>query len=224
MLYSGVTSPLLNLIDDDSVRAWLEEAQEFGFIGPQPVEVQLIHAQAFFEVATSAVATSARVGRVFDLGSGSGLPGLLFGMLLNSDVSVFLVETMEKRVEFLHRWISFLPIRARVSVLHGRAEEIGRNSLYRETGDLVVARGFAGPAVTAECGSALMAVGGYMVVSDPPVQLGQERWNVDGLQKLSLVVEQHVADRANFTVLRKIGPSAEVYPRRVGVPNKKPLF
>ena len=113
---------------------------------------------------------------------------------------------------------------ARVRVVAERAEVVGRDGAHRSTSPLVVARSFGPPAVTAECAAPLLATGGLLVVSEPPGGDGA-RWPVAGLALLGAVPERvfHTT-KGTFQLIRQASPCPERYPRRVGVPAKRPLF
>jgi 16S rRNA (guanine527-N7)-methyltransferase len=106
-------------------------------------------------------------------------------------------------------------------VLRGRAEVVGRDLAHRGQHDTVVSRSFGPPAVTAECGAPLLATGGVLLVSEPPSPV-QDRWPVEGLELLGL--EDRTPPGAQVRVLVQIEPCGERYPRRTGVPTKRPLF
>jgi 16S rRNA (guanine527-N7)-methyltransferase len=74
--------------------------------------------------------------------------------------------------------------------------------------------------VTAECAAPLLRVGGRLLVSEPPDSAGG-RWNSDPLRDLGL--EPIGVDRG-VMVLGKLVDTPEQYPRRVGIPTKRPLF
>ena len=117
-----------------------------------------------------------------------------------------------------------LGLEGRVQALVGRAEEVGRDLAHRGRYDLVVARGFGPPAVTAECGAPRVCVGGRLVVTEPP---GGDpgRWPAEPLASLGLrlqAVELH--QQAAVAVLEQVEPAPSTYPRRVGIPTKRPLF
>jgi hypothetical protein len=97
-----------------------------------------------------------------------------------------------------------------------RAEVLGRDPAQRGRNDLVVARGFAAPAVTVECGAPLLAVGGRLVTSEPP---GMRAWPAPALESLGLVAEGR---RGSVMVLRQAALCPERFPRRS--PGKRPLF
>ena len=92
--------------------------------------------------------------------------------------------------------------------------------------EVVVARSFGAPAVTAECSAPFLATGGIIVVSEPPDTNQGERWPVEGLGELGLrpAGSFRFRDRFSYQILEKIAETPERYPRRVGIPAKRPLF
>jgi 16S rRNA (guanine527-N7)-methyltransferase len=198
----------------------LEEARGFGFVGPGPLLPHLQHALGFGTAADDSGATWAVA---LDLGSGAGLPGL--PLALTRPASRWtLVDAGARRVEFLTAAVGRLGLGERVEVVGGRAEELGRDARLRGRFDLVVARGFGRPAVTAECGAPFLAVGGRLVVSEPPGGRCQ-RWPAEGLAALGLEPGATVDARgAAYQVLHQRSPCPEQFPRRVGIPAKRPLF
>ena len=82
------------------------------------------------------------------------------------------------------------------NVIAGRVEETARIPELVEAFDLVTARSFGPPAVTAECGAQFLRVGGVMIVSEPPDDSDNARWNSAKLGDLGLVAQgrvRHVA-------------------------------
>ena len=191
----------------------LEEARGLGLVGPGPVLPHLEHALGFGRAE----------GACLDLGSGAGLPGLPLALAW-PDSRWTLVDAGRRRVEFLVTAVEALGLGPRVSVVEGRAEELARRDGLRGRFDLVVARGFASPAVTAECAAGFLLVGGRLVVSEPPGGR-PDRWPPAGLAMLGLEpAEAFEAAGASYQVLRQAAPCADRFPRRVGVPAKRPLF
>lgn len=115
-----------------------------------------------------------------------------------------------------------LGVGAQVDVLTGRAEEAGRGA-GRGAYDVVVARSFGPPATTAECGAPFLAEGGRLIVAEPP---GGEpdRWPAEGLRLLGLEAAERMVEPSAYQVLIRIAPCPDRFPRRVGVPAKRPLF
>jgi 16S rRNA (guanine527-N7)-methyltransferase len=158
-------------------------------------------------------------GLVVDLGSGGGVPGLVLAVA-RPDLEILLVDSMERRCAFLSEAVGALGL-PRTQVVHSRAEDLGRSDL-RETVDAVVARSFGPPAVTAECAAPLLRVGGRLVVSEPPD--AGPRWPEDGLALLGLRLGARSAAPPVMQVVEQVHPCPDDYPRRVGLPAKRPLF
>ena len=119
--------------------------------------------------------------------------------------------------------VSALGMETRVAVWEGRAETAGRNQDLRGRFDVVTARGFGPPAVTAECASPLLVEGGGLIVSEPPDSAG-ERWPEADLSVLGIRPAGSVDAGARYHVLRQTAPCPLRFPRRTGVPAKRPLF
>jgi len=195
----------------------LERARSLGFLGPGPVTSHLDQAAAFVDAVGEPPAG------LVDLGSGGGVPGLILALRW-PETSVALLEVRARRVDFLVEAVAALGIAGRVGVVAGRAEEVARLPAHRHRYDVVTARSFGPPAVTAECGAPLLAPGGVLLVAEPPGGAG-DRWPADGLAQLGLVDEGLVAVPAGTVRrLRSARACGERYPRRVGVPAKQPLF
>lgn len=213
-----------------AVRAELERSRDLGFLGPGAVDGHIDHAIDFARLVDALLSESAidedRSGRVLDLGAGGGLPGLVLLTYLPA-ITVDLVDAHARRTSFLAAAVARLHVDGRALVLHGRAEVLGHDAGLRGAFDLVVARSFGPPAVTAECGAPFLRVGGHLVVSEPPDE-ACDRWPAEGLVSLGLrrraASELPFVPRHRFAVLRSFAPVDEALPRRVGVPAKSPLF
>ena len=91
--------------------------------------------------------------------------------------------------------------------------------------DVVLSRSFGPPAATAECAAPFLAAGGHVVVSEPPAASGRARWPADGLQVVALErVELPVPVSHGFVVLRATALCDQRFPRRDGMPGKRPLW
>ena len=129
-----------------------------------------------------------------------------------------LLDARTNRTDFLARAVGRLGWGDRVSVVAGRAEELGRLSQWRGRLGAVVARSFGSPAGTAECAAPFLAVGGQLVVSEPP-DPPMARWPPAGLALVGLARDEGVADGlASFTQM-ELCPAR--FPRRRRRP---PLF
>lgn len=199
-------------MDDTGLITQLERSRSLGFLGPGPVEEHVRHAGGFVDALASAE------GRVIDLGAGGGVPGLVVAMR-RPDLELILLDAMAKRCRFLEEALGALELRA--TVVEGRAEELGRGPL-RGSAVAVVARSFGAPATTAECAAPLLTVGGRCIVSEPPE--AHDRWDAAGLATLGMRVGPRHRGGTALQELQQVEPCPERYPRRNGVPAKRPLF
>src|SRR5260221_6188876 len=149
----------------EELRQVLEDARAAGFLGPGPVEAHLQHAQGFAEAAEAALGHSP--AHFVDLGTGGGIPGLVIGARCSRSRGVF-IESNRRRCAALRDAVVRLGLENRVEVLEQRAEAAGRQGTYREGFELVTARSFAEPAVTAEIGAGLVKIGGVPLVRGAP--------------------------------------------------------
>jgi len=202
----------------------LEEARRVGFLGPGPAEAHLRHAAGFaVAIRADKVPAGDALEVAVDLGSGGGVPGLPLAFEF-PEVEWTLVEVGARRVAFLRAAIETLRLAPRVTVVEMRAEELGRQAQHRAVAQLVVARGFGPPAVTAECAAPLLTVNGRAVVSDPPGGV-VKRWPVDGLGTIGMAPGSSIqAEGASYQVLVQESRCPPRFPRRVGIPAKRPLF
>ena len=194
----------------------LERSRELGFLGPGSVEAHVDHAGNF-------VGPLQHRRRVVDLGSGGGVPGLVLATVL-PDLQVTLLDAMQKRCRFLEWAVAELGLDVRARVLCGRAEDLARAPEERGGYEAVVSRSFAGPAVTVECAVGFLAgPGSRIVISEPPDH--PARWPDEPLAVLGL----RVGDRAgsasgSVQVLDVLEACPDRFPRRTGIPAKRPLF
>jgi 16S rRNA (guanine527-N7)-methyltransferase len=165
--------------------------------------------------------------RFADLGSGGGLPGLVLACYW-IEAHGLLIEANQRRAGFLAEAVRRLQLDSRVQVVGVRAEDAGRSASFRSRCDLVVARCFGPPSTTAECGAALLEVGGRLVVAEPPGPT-PGRWPREGLGKLGLepMIKVQIAEHGrhwSYRVLLQEHLCPERFPRRAGMPAKRPLF
>lgn len=202
------------MTDGDELLSVLEESRRLGFLGAGPIEDHLASAQRFL-----AALHPLDSARVLDLGSGGGVPGLPLALLLPQSEFV-LLESIDRRATFLAAAAERLGVADRVKVVRERAEVAGRSPDLRATFDAVTSRSFGPPGVTAECGSPFLRVAGALLVSEPPDR--PERWDTQGLQTLGMTKVSE--PQAGIAVILQETPCPDRYPRRTGIPAKRPLF
>lgn len=163
-----------------------------------------------------------------DIGSGAGFPGLPL-KIVRPAWQVMLVESTRKKTEFLEHMIYQLGLEG-VQIMWARAEAVGQNPAYREQFDVAVARAVADLAVLAEYALPLLHVGGRFVAhkgTDPRDELRTAEKAIEllGGAFLSTIPYRLPAfDRPlHLVIIEKVAPTPEKYPRRPGVPEKRPI-
>jgi len=208
-------------VDQDSLLVEiLEDAQTRGFLGPEPVVHHLDHSRALAD------AIGECTGNFLDLGSGAGVPGLVLALGW-PDARGVLLDSQQRRCTFLEGAIERLGLADRVDVTCGRAEELARVPDLRGQFDLVVARSFGRPAVTAECAVGFLRGGGRLVVTEPPEGTSdpQSRWPEQAVAKLGFGPGASVRSGDTGAVMLVLaGELDERWPRRIGRPVKSPLW
>lgn len=166
--------------------------------------------------------------RMIDIGSGAGLPGMVLA-LARPQWEVYLLESTNKKAEFLRLAAGELQI-ANVTVIADRAEIAAHDAHLRGSFDMVVARGVAPLRVLAEYCLPFLRVGGQFLAMKGP------NWAVEleeagtALRKLGAVVtDQHSCTlpeemgARTLILINKQRSTPDLYPRRPGLPAKKPL-
>jgi 16S rRNA (guanine527-N7)-methyltransferase len=153
--------------------------------------------------------------RVADVGSGGGVPGIPLKIALPG-LEMTLVESDHKKAAFLRDAIDALQL-AGASVEARRAEELGRDPRHRATYDVVVTRAAAKAPVAAEYCMPLLRVGGVLLA-----QARSEDYRV-AARALGQLGGRMRKSVGGVVVVGKGRPTPDGFPRRVGVPAKKPL-
>lgn len=166
--------------------------------------------------------------RVIDVGTGAGFPGLPLKIVCPT-MQITLVDSVGKKVDFCNHIVKTLGLEG-VEVIQERAENIGKKSEYREQYDWAIARAVATMSVLAEYLLPLVRVGGSMLAmkgesAPAETQAAEHALRVLGghLNRLVPVVLPGVVDERYLVVVDKVATSPQKYPRRAGVPVKKPL-
>ncbi|MFQ5593637.1 MAG: 16S rRNA (guanine(527)-N(7))-methyltransferase RsmG [Anaerolineae bacterium] len=163
-----------------------------------------------------------------DIGSGAGFPGLPL-KIAQPAWHVLLVESARKKANFLEHMIDQLGFED-VSVVWGRAEEVGPDPNYRERFDVAVARAVAEMAVLVEYALPLLHIGGWFVAqkgTDPSDELRRAEKAIEvlgGAHYSTIAYRLPALDEPlHLVVIEKRAPTPERYPRRPGMPAKRPL-
>ena len=163
--------------------------------------------------------------RLVDVGSGGGLPGLAL-KITRPDLAVTLIEADQAKAAFLVRACAALLLHD-VDVVAKRAEEVGHDPLYRETFDVAVARALASMPVLAELCLPLVKVGGRLVAqktaSEEVQRAGRAIEAMGGALNRVAAAPSAARGAGTVVIVDKVRPTPPAYPRRPGVPARKPL-
>lgn len=172
-------------------------------------------------------ALDALPGPLCDLGSGGGFPGMVLA-IARPERPITLVEATEKKCAFLENCGSELGLK-NIRVLNLRAEEAGRSPELRESFSLVTARALAAMNVLSEYALPLLSLGGSLLAYKGA---GWDEEAAAAENALSLLGGElgecktwalPGGDQRCLVQVRKITPCPEKYPRRPGMPSKRPL-
>jgi len=161
------------------------------------------------------------INRVIDVGSGGGLPAIPLA-LARPAVQFTLLEANARKCAFLEYVAGSLRL-GNVSVLAGRAEELGHQPSLRGQFDRAISRAAARPAVLLELALPFVTTGGDLIAQvtpfDPQLLEHAARLLGGGPPRL----ERPLAGDRALLVVDKLAPTPPEFPRRVGLPNRKPL-
>jgi 16S rRNA (guanine527-N7)-methyltransferase len=165
---------------------------------------------------------------LIDVGTGAGFPGIPLRIACPQLV-VTLLEATGKRTAFLQHVITLLGLDG-VSVITGRAEEVGHESAQRERYDVVVARAVAKMATLTELCLPFARVGGHFIAMkgsgvEPEVNEAQHAINLLGgeVRTVKPVIVPGSNEERTLIVIGKTASTPSKYPRRSGMPAKRPL-
>jgi len=166
--------------------------------------------------------------RLIDVGTGAGFPGIPLKILLPS-MHLTLVESVGKKASFCRHIAELLQL-DNVEVITARAEDLGQNPLYREKFDWAVARAVASMPVLAEYLLPLVRIGGAILAqkgesAHAEVQSAEKAIRILGgtLRKIASVTLPGIAEERFLVIMDKKAATPPQYPRRAGLPQKKPL-
>jgi 16S rRNA (guanine527-N7)-methyltransferase len=167
--------------------------------------------------------------RVIDVGTGGGLPGIPLKILL-SDIRLTLLEATAKKAKFLGHLMERLGL-DNVEITVGRAEEAAHNVQYREKFDLVLSRAVASLPALVELTLPFCAVGGRFVAQkkgdiEQEVKQSYKAIAAMGgrLSEIRLIELEELDDKRYLIIIDKVKSTPAEYPRRPGMPAKRPII
>ncbi|MFH1563502.1 MAG: 16S rRNA (guanine(527)-N(7))-methyltransferase RsmG [Nitrospirota bacterium] len=170
--------------------------------------------------------------KIIDIGTGAGFPGVPL-KICYPEINLTLLDSSEKQVDFLYHLKNQLGIE--FEILTGRAEDLGNKKAclvveYRERHDVVLARAVAKLNTLVECALPFLKIGGFFIAQkglDVQNEVSQAQKAIEALggrlreqKRITLPI---LHEERNLVIIEKIKPSPLEYPRRPGVPQRKPL-
>jgi 16S rRNA (guanine527-N7)-methyltransferase len=191
-------------------------------------EVRVLHFLDSLSVACVLPPERRKGAKLIDVGAGGGFPGVPLAIAF-PELKVTLLEATGKKVDFLRDLARRLEL-DNVATVQGRAEELGHGEQYRERYDLAVARAVAAMRTLAEYTLPFVPIGGTFVAMKG-VDAGEETQAaaraielLGGRLRELLPIRLPGLDEPRYlVVVDKVAPTPARYPRRSGVPAKKPL-
>ncbi|MBS7576194.1 MULTISPECIES: 16S rRNA (guanine(527)-N(7))-methyltransferase RsmG [unclassified Enterococcus] len=165
--------------------------------------------------------------RLLDVGAGAGFPSIPIKIIF-PEMEIHILDSLNKRLTFLTNLIEKLNLK-KVYLHHGRAEDLGQDMSYRGSFDIVTARAVARLNVLVELTLPFLKKNGQLIAlkaAQSPEELTEARQAIALLGgKLSKAIDYQLpnGDARFMLVIDKKKETPKKYPRRAGVPNKKPL-
>lgn len=169
-----------------------------------------------------------KIQTVADMGTGAGFPGIPLKIVF-PHLEITLMDSLNKRLQFLDEVIAKLELTG-IETLHGRAEDIGKDLLYRENYDLCVSRAVANLSTLSEYCLPVVRKGGRFVSyksSDVAEELESARKAISILGGAEPKVEYfklpQTENERSFVIIDKVKDTPKKYPRKAGTPGKEPI-
>lgn len=166
--------------------------------------------------------------KILDIGTGAGFPGIPI-KILYPDTEIVLLDSLNKRVQFLNEVIHVLQLE-NIHAIHGRAEDYAHEKQYRQQFDLVVSRAVANLSTLSEYCLPYVKTDGYFIpYKSGNIDLELEKsknaiflcgGKCEKVEKFVLPNSDH---ERSFVFILKKSNTAKQYPRKSGIPSKKPL-
>lgn len=164
---------------------------------------------------------------LIDIGTGAGFPAIPM-KIMRPDIKMTLLDSLNKRINFLKEVNQDLSLGVE-NLIHGRAEELGRQAKYREQFDIVIARAVSQLNTLSEYALPFVKPGGYFIAMKGPKAEEEIASGENAVKllngKIEMVEEYSLTgeEQRTLILIKKTGNTAKKYPRGGGKPKKAPL-
>ena len=166
--------------------------------------------------------------KMLDIGTGAGFPGLPI-KIIRAEVDVFLMDSLNKRINFLNEVIESLQLK-NIEAFHSRAEEMAKNNKFREKFDVVTSRAVAKLNILLEYMLPYTKVNGKCLCMKGPnieeeIKEAEKALKILGgeVEKIEKFILPDSNIERKIIIIRKKSATPLKYPRKAGMPTKEPL-
>lgn len=166
--------------------------------------------------------------KIIDVGTGAGFPGIPIKIAF-PETEVVLLDSLNKRINFLTEVIEKLQLK-NIKTIHGRAEDYGKDKIYREKYDIAIARAVAPLNILLEYLMPFVKVNGKCICmkgsnSEEEIKNSNNAIKVLGGRMLSKeeFFIPNTDIKRSIIEIKKIKNTSNTYPRKAGTPTKNPL-
>lgn len=165
---------------------------------------------------------------MLDIGTGAGFPGLPI-KIIRPEVDVFLMDSLNKRINFLNEVIELLQLK-NIEAFHSRAEEMAKNNKFREKFDVVTSRAVAKLNILLEYMLPYTKIDGKCLCMKGPnieeeIKEAEKALKILGgeIEKIEKIILPDSNIERSIIIIRKKSATPLKYPRKAGMPTKEPL-
>ncbi|GHU43432.1 ribosomal RNA small subunit methyltransferase G [Clostridia bacterium] len=169
-----------------------------------------------------------RTYRLLDLGTGAGFPGIPLKIVF-PELEIVLLDSVNKKLVFLQEVIDTLGLK-KIEVVHGRAEDLARDSAYRESFDFCVSRAVALLSSLSEYCIPFVKKNGVFISYksgkfEEELKKAEKAIGILGgkLEKVEMFQLPDTDMKRSLILVRKVKNTKKLYPRKAGLPSKQPI-
>lgn len=170
-----------------------------------------------------------RKRRMIDVGTGAGFPGIPLKIAFDRELELTLMDSLNKRIGFLQEVKDRLGL-SQTKAVHARAEDLARDKAYREKFDICTSRAVANLSTLCEYCLPFVKTGGIFCAykapgADKEVEEAKKAIRLLGgkLEKVENLTLPGTQIGRTLVIIKKIGASPRIYPRKAGTPSKDPI-